>query len=290
MGATYLGSYFAMPSAIDLAKRALVGILRTLAASYGVALSLKRDATDPEVSGAYQKVSRRVHPDRGGNTEDQAALNNAHDAWEAAKRARKPRGKHEREQKPEGAPAPLVRWRLVGKQTVASFRFQSVGVLLTYQKFPDSTCWTRFVNFVQAQLAGWKARFWCATLETNQDGTHHLHLMLQFFRAQKRNTETFAFEGVRPNGRPNDLLGEGWGGRRLQSSLDRGFFYAWAEKEGTVRLGDGDLCVAGNYEPAWTSAKVTYALSARWLDPSARGGWTNCSRLTSCPSVSTRST
>ena len=261
MGATYLGSYFAMPSAIDLAKRALVGILRTLAASYGVALSLKRDATDPEVSGAYQKVSRRVHPDRGGNTEDQAALNNAHDAWEAAKRARKPRGKHEREQKPEGAPAPLVRWRLVGKQ-----------------------------NFVQAQLAGWKARFWCATLETNQDGTHHLHLMLQFFRAQKRNTETFALEGVRPNGRPNDLLGEGWGGRRLQSSLDRGFFYAWAEKEGTVRLGDGDLCVAGNYEPAWTSAKVTYALSARWLDPSARGGWTNCSRLTSCPSVSTRST
>ena len=256
-----------MPSAIDVAKRALVGLLRTLAASYGVALTLKREAADVEVSGAYRKVSRRVHPDRGGKTEDQAALNNAHDAWEAAKLARKPRGKHERKkQKPEGAPEPLVRRRLVGKQTVASFRFQSVGVLLTYQKFPDSTCWKRFVSFVKTQLAGWQARFWCATLETNQDGTYHLHLMIQFFSKKKRTSDTFAFEGVRPNARPNDLLGEGWGGRRLQASLDRGFFYAWAEKEGTVRLGDGDVCVAGNYEPAWTSAKVTYAVSARWLD------------------------
>ena len=90
-----------MHSAIDLAKRALVGLLRVLAASYGVALSLKRDATDVEVSSAYRKVSRRVHPDRGGKTEDQAALNNAHDAWEAAKRARTPRGKYDRKnQKP----------------------------------------------------------------------------------------------------------------------------------------------------------------------------------------------
>ena len=99
-----------MPSVIDLAKRALVRFLRVLAASYGVALSLTRDSTDAEVSGAFRKLSRSVHPDRGGKTEDQAALNNARDAWEAAKRARKPRGKHERKkQKPEGAPEPLRR-------------------------------------------------------------------------------------------------------------------------------------------------------------------------------------
>ena len=85
-----------MPSATDVAKRALVSLLRTLAVAYGVALTLKRDAPDKEVSGAYRKVSRKTHPDRGGKTEDQTSLNNAHDAWEAAKRAAKPRGKHER--------------------------------------------------------------------------------------------------------------------------------------------------------------------------------------------------
>ena len=41
----YLGSVLCiMPSAIDLAKRALVSLLRTLAATYRVALTLQRDA------------------------------------------------------------------------------------------------------------------------------------------------------------------------------------------------------------------------------------------------------
>ena len=90
--------------------------------------------------------------------------------------------------------------------------------------------------------------------------------MLQFYRAQDRQTPTFAFERVKPNGRPNDLLGEGWGGRRFQQSLDRGFFYVWAAKEGTALDEEGELCVAGNYEPAWTKAKFTYTVSGRWLD------------------------
>ena len=82
----YFGSVLCfMPSAIDLAKRALVSLLRTLAAAYGVALTLTRDAPDKDVSGAYRKVSLKTHPDRGGKAEDQTALNNAHDAWEAAK-------------------------------------------------------------------------------------------------------------------------------------------------------------------------------------------------------------
>ena len=60
-----------MPSAMDLAWRALVGLLRVLAASYGAPLSWKRDATGVEVSGAYRMVSRTAHPDRG--PEGQAA-------------------------------------------------------------------------------------------------------------------------------------------------------------------------------------------------------------------------
>ena len=44
-----------MPSATDVAKRALVSLLRALAVAYSVALTLKRDAPDKEVSGVYQK-------------------------------------------------------------------------------------------------------------------------------------------------------------------------------------------------------------------------------------------
>ena len=258
-----------MPSAIDLAKRALVSLLRTLAATYRVALTLQRDAPDGEVSRAYRRVSLKTHPDRGGKAGDQTALNNAHDAWEAAKKARKPRGgkrNGNQQDKSGAASALLVRPEEDAQGGREDFRFQSVGVLLTYQKFPDSTCWRRFVAFVKSRLASWKVRFWCATLETNHDGSHHLHLMLQFFRGQNRHTPTFAFEGVRPNGQPNDLLGQGWGRRLLQKSLDRGFFYVWAAKEGTVCLDDGELCVAGNYEPAWTKAKLTYTVKAKWLD------------------------
>ena len=107
---------------------------------------------------------------------------------------------------------------------------------------------------------------WCATMETNSDGTFHLHLMLQFHKAQERQAQTFAFAGRRPNGQPNDLLGEGWCKKKLQLSLDRGFFYVWANKCGTVRGSDGELLVAGNYQPAWTKAQSTYAVPGLFLD------------------------
>ena len=162
-----------MPSAIDLAKRALVSLLRTLAAAYGVALTLTRDAPDKDVSGAYRKVSLGAHPDRGGKAEYQTALNNAHDVWEAAKKARKPHGgKRDRKQQDRSGEAPvlLVRPEEDAQGRREGFRFQSKGVLLTYQKFSESTCWKRFVVFVKSRLASWKVRFWCATLETNHDG------------------------------------------------------------------------------------------------------------------------
>ena len=90
--------------------------------------------------------------------------------------------------------------------------------------------------------------------------------MLQFYRAHDRHAQTFVFSGVRPNAQSNDLLGEGFCKRRLQQSLDRGFFYVWANKVGTVRGGDGELLVAGNYQPAWTDAQSTYAVAGSFLD------------------------
>ena len=146
------------------------------------------------------------------------------------------------------------------------YRVQSVGVLFTYQKFPDTGVWTRFLNFVGRLQRRQEVRYWCTTLETNADQTYRLHLMVQFLGARERSSQDFAFEGVCPNARTNDLLGDGWGGRNYQQSLDRGFFYVWADKVGTARTNDGKLCVAGNYLPAWTGAPKTYAVSGRWLD------------------------
>lgn len=40
----------------------------------------------------------------------------------------------------------------------------------------------------------------------------------------------------------------------------------WANKQGTARDAAGELCVAGNYQPAWTRAKLTYTVAGRWLD------------------------
>ncbi len=63
-----------MASAIDLAKRALVTLLKTLAAAYGTVLSLTRDFPDATVRSAYRKVSRKAHPDHGGDPEHQKTL------------------------------------------------------------------------------------------------------------------------------------------------------------------------------------------------------------------------
>jgi curved DNA-binding protein CbpA len=252
-----------MVSAIDKAKRVLVTVLKSLAGIYAVAIGLTRESTEVEVKAAYKKVSRRAHPDRGGTSEHQKALNAARDEWEEALRASKGRGGDCTKKKPAGQTVPPL---AADPSEATGYRFQSLGVLLTYQKFSDAGCWQAFLDHVKARLVLWKVLFWCATMETNRDGTYHLHLMLQFYRAQDRHAQTFAFSGVRPNAQSNDLLGEGFSRKKLQQSLDRGFFYVWANKVGTVRGGDGDLLVAGNYQPAWTDAQSTYPVAGAFLD------------------------
>ena len=41
-------------------------------------------------------------------------------------------------------------------------------------------------------------------------------------------------------------------------------FYVFANKLGTVRLASGDLCVEGNYKPAWSQEKCRYAVKGQW--------------------------
>jgi len=88
--------------------------------------------------------------------------------------------------------------------------------------------------------------------------------MLQFVSAHERPLKNFFFEGLRPNARPNDLLGEGFATKRWQASVDRGHFYVWADKVGTVRDPSGELCVDGNYAPAWTQSACKYKVLGDW--------------------------
>ena len=265
-----------MVSVVDAAKRALVSLLLRLAALYSLTLGVKRDSPDAEVKSAFRRVSKKAHPDRGGDTSKQQDLNNAYAAWqtavrdaaekakqrESSKRARKSKKSQGTSCSSSAVALPLWEQARCEKQ----FRFQSAAVLLTYQRFGESAVWQRFVQSVREHLVAWKIKFWCATLETNQDQTYHLHLALQFYSASDRTAKAFAFEGVNPNAQPNDLLGESWCKKRWQESVDRAFFYVFANKLGTAKTEDGTLCVEGNRQPAWTQAEHKYVVKGAWLD------------------------
>ena len=55
-----------MPSAVDLAKRELVKVLKELAAKYSItfAFTLTRESSDEDVIKAFRRVSLKVHPDK----------------------------------------------------------------------------------------------------------------------------------------------------------------------------------------------------------------------------------
>ena len=265
-----------MPSALEMAKRNLARILRELGRAYGVAVALDRSASAEEMSRAFRQVSRKVHPDKpGGRLQDFQRLSAAHDAWADLEKSRAPAGRPPRGQprprSARSAPSPQApELPLACPEVTTGFRVRGRAVLLTYQSFDadKSTtlqCWSRFLDFVKQNKSGWGVNHWTATMETNRDGKHHAHLMLDFRKSVDRYARHFSFEGRCPNAAPNDLLGVGWSrSKQWQASVDRGHFYVWADKDGTVRDCGGRQCVAGNYEPAWTAAKEKYAVKADW--------------------------
>jgi hypothetical protein len=206
-----------MVSEIDRTKRVLVSLLKRLAAKYDVTLVLTRDSADADVRAAVKKVSRKAHPDKRGSTTDQTDLNNARDAWQDAAKKKVPEAKAAGQSangtgdargSGNAAAAGHVA-AAVPKRRDPGFRVMSTGVSLTYQKFTDLGVWMQFLAFVEKLLQTREVKNWSATLETNADETYHLHLMLQFYRAKDRAVQDFAFRGVCPNARSNDLLGEG---------------------------------------------------------------------------------
>ena len=138
-------------------------------------------------------------------------------------------------------------------------------MLLTYQGLDNQKQRVKFLTFVKGSLQDWRVEHWCATLEESHSGQLHTHLALQFRTKVERLSRGFAFKGICPNAQCNDYLGapvrngNGW-----QRSVDRAFFYVWADKKGTQRDSKGQPCVAGNYMPAWTGARKTYQVLGKW--------------------------
>jgi hypothetical protein len=177
------------------AKRALVVLLRALAVTYGITLDVTRDSPAADVNRAFRKVSGKAHPDKGGATEDAQRLNMARDTWRTAeqkkenKESTKCRGAHPSKASPlqpsllQAVPLqPSLHVVLpVKTETRKGYRIQGEATLLTYQSWHPAQAlqaWSRFLLYVEASLAKWTARRFAATLETNTEGTCHLHLML----------------------------------------------------------------------------------------------------------------
>ena len=57
-------------SAVQLAKRALVTLIKAFAIQYQIVVSVSREATDKEVTSAFKKVALKAHPDKGGSADD----------------------------------------------------------------------------------------------------------------------------------------------------------------------------------------------------------------------------
>ena len=58
-----------MPSALDVAKRALVKLLRATASKHHTETSVSRESCDKDVAKAFRIVSLRAYLDKGGDKE-----------------------------------------------------------------------------------------------------------------------------------------------------------------------------------------------------------------------------
>ena len=148
------------------------------------------------------------------------------------------------------------------------YRIQSNGVLLTYngRQLAPEGAWPAFKMWVESNKAGWKVLYYCITKEFCRQGRPHFHFMVQFRNHVDCSSRTFAFNGVLPNARPTwlDYCRQGRNKRNPQQSLDRGFFYVFANKIGTCTDEVGSPCVHGNYAPNWTDMSYRYEVLGDW--------------------------
>ena len=151
----------------------------------------------------------------------------------------------------------------------SEYRVQAEVVLLTYQGVVDLKQWHRFIAFVHQSLEKWGVQRWGATLEVCETDGLHTHLVLQLGKKVDKTARSFTSEGLAPNVRQGDYLGEGLNRKRHQLSVGRGFFYVFADKVGTQREVDGRPCFEGNHVPVRVKAKKgqsRYAVLGKWCE------------------------
>ena len=253
-------------SNVGAATRAFVSVLLLLARSYEVALQVNRDSSPEQLVKAYRRLLLKTHPDKGGKKEDQQKLQAAKENWDRARKGASAQGGRPNAAAVAGT---LASPRQHKDRKRKEYRVNATVVLLTYQGFADLEQWHRFVAFVRSSLKTWKVHKWGATLEACETEGLHTHLVLQFAQEVDRSATSFAFEGLRPNVRKGDYLGEGLNKKRYQLSVNRGFFYVFADKVGTQREADGTPCFEGNHVPAWVKAQKgvsRYAVQGKWCE------------------------
>ena len=186
-------------SALMVATRAFVHVLLALAKAYRVALAVNRDSPVEELRSAYKRVVLKVHPDKGGRKDHMQRLQSAKDAWDTARRRSSGRA---------GRPVSTAEQRNLALQTHRErneYRVQAEVVLLTYQGFRGLAQWRRFIVFVRKSLVPWAVDRWCATFESCETQALHVHLALKSKTKVDRTARAFAFEGLIPKVRRNDV-------------------------------------------------------------------------------------
>ena len=230
-------------------------------------LVMRRESPDEVVDAAFRRILKKAHPDKGGSKEDVQNLTSARAKWHEARGHSRPGRPTKKPDASAIIPASqvLATAKLEDIDGKRKFEFRTRAILLTYHGLVGVDEWDDFVAWVESQLAEWGAKHWCATLELCKTGRVHLHLMLQFFTSKQRDATMFAYKDLKPNVSTNDLCGEGVCGKKLQQSIDRGFFYAFVDKIGTVMKADGSPYTTGNYFPAWVAdARLTYQALGKW--------------------------
>ena len=248
----------------------------------------------------HRRLLLKAHPDKGGSADDFRTAQAAKSALIAAMETQQaPGSAASAEQAPPPEPTPRkrpaaptsttgARPRRSGVSTslvesyqevcpfcaetsdtpAREYRIQSNGVLLTYngaQLAPEGA-WPAFKMWVESNKAGWKVLYYCLTKELCHQGRPHFHLMVQFRNSVDCSPRTFAFNGVLPNARPTwlDYCRQGRNKKNPQQSLDRGFFYVFANKIGACTDEVGSPCVHGNYAPNWTDMAYRYEVLGDW--------------------------
>ena len=135
-------------SAVLLAKRALVALIRQLATVYGLTVSCCRDSSDQVIRTSFRKVALRAHPDHGGNSNDQQRLNDARAVWDEALKKKVPAGrpKVKKTTAADGDTQGLMlTFATPGDADRKGYRVHAQAAMLTYLNFTgDLAQWRRF--------------------------------------------------------------------------------------------------------------------------------------------------